>query len=146
MSINFDLENSPLQIKTDSEVGSDEEVNVNFSSEGYLAGEVHFYFNSPPKYYLYYCRATTDFTTALPSETEKVWTITLSRVSGEIRVVIHCNDKEVLNVVLSDTTCSYSKYYWSSSWSREMDQIYFHPYSDTASDYYRPGTLNRTAA
>ena len=135
MYINFDLENSPLQIKTDSVVGSKEEMQVLFYSGFSGAGDVDLRFSSPPQYRLYYCdNSWTNFPTDLPSETEKVWTITNSRVSGEIRVVIHCNDKEVLNVVLSDTTCSYSR--WSERWSRDVDMIRFF---DTASDYYRPG-------
>ena len=115
-----------------------------FYSGSSQAGGVSFSFSSPPQYLFQNCRTSwTNFPTALPSETDKVWTITLSKVSDEIRVVIHCNDKEALNVVLSDTTCSDD--YWSSNWSRDVDGIYFSN-SDTASDYYRPGTLNRTIA
>ena len=85
----------------------------------------------------------TSYPTDLPSETDRVWTLTKSRVSGEIRVVVHCNDKEVLNLVLSDTTCISDN--WSYYWSRDVEKIkFFH--SDTASDYYRPGTFNRTIA
>ena len=138
MDIYYDLENSPLQIKTDSEVGSKEEVNLRFYSGLSLTGGVFLFFSSPPRYWLNYCSSTwTDFPTDLPSETDKVWTITKSKVSDEIRVVIHCNDKEVLNVVLSDTTCSDSS--WSERWSKDVDKIYFNPSYDTASDYYRPG-------
>ena len=138
MKINFDLENSPVQIKTDSKVGSNEQVYVKFYSGSSWAGGVVLSFSSPPQYRLFYCiTSLTNFPADLPSETEKVWTITKLRVSGEIRVVVHCNDKEVLNVVLSDTTCSYSR--WSERWSKDMDKMYFNPCCDTASDYYRPG-------
>ena len=137
MFINFDLENSPLQIKTDGEVGSYEEVYVRFYSGLSLTGGVILYFSSPPRYRLYYCASYTILPTDLPSETDKVWTITLSKVSDEIRVVIHCHDKEVLNVVLSDTTCSRSS--WSYYWSKDVDKIHFSSSVDTASDYYRAG-------
>ena len=138
MDINFDLENSPLQIKTDSVVGSNEKVSVTFYSGSSWVGGVYLRFTSPPKYRLYYCGSLTyNFPTVLPSETDKVWTITKSKVSDEIRVVIHCNDKEVLNVVLSDTTCSHSS--WSESWSKAVDEIYFSSAYNTASDYYRQG-------
>ena len=138
MKINFDLENSPLQIKTDSVVGSDEKVDVTFysgSSWDDWAGGVFLSFSSPPQYRLLFCISSiTNFSTELPSKTEKVWTITKSIVSGKIRVVTHCNDKEVLNVVLSDTMCSYDG--WSDYWSKDVTRIKF---SDTASDYYRAG-------
>ncbi|KAL5253100.1 hypothetical protein ACHWQZ_G015760 [Mnemiopsis leidyi] len=136
--INYDLENSPLQIKTDSVVGSNEQVlRVYFYGhvQDDTAGGVFLYFSSPPQYYLYFCSTSwTNFPTVLPIETNKVWTITLSRVSGEIRVVITCNTVEVLNVVLSSTTCSDSD--WSTYWSRDVEKIYFTSL-DTASDYYR---------
>ena len=108
-----------------------------FYSGSSTAGDVYLYFTSPPQYQLTFCTSPTNFPTDLPSKTEKVWTITLSRVSGEIRVVIHCNDKEVLKVVLSDTTCSDSR--WSNYWSRDVEKISFASYYDTASDFYRPG-------
>ncbi|KAL5255495.1 hypothetical protein ACHWQZ_G010913 [Mnemiopsis leidyi] len=133
--INYDLENSPLQIKTDSVVGSVELVNVWFYTQDNGAGGVFLYFTSPPQYWLYYCSTSrTNFPTVLPTETNKVWTFTLSRVSGEIRVVITCNTVEVLNVVLSSTTCSDSS--WSTYWSRDVEKILFNPSLDTASDYY----------
>ena len=141
MYIDYDLEDSPLQIRTDSVLGSKKEVLVTFYSTGSSrVGGVYLYFSSPPQYQLIYCTSGINFPTDLPSDTDKVWTIILSRVSDEIRVVIHCNDKEVVNVVLSDISCSSSG--WSWDWSRDVEEIMFS--SDKASDYYRPGTLNRT--
>ena len=61
----------------------------------------------------------------------------LSRSSG-IKLTISCNGKEVLNLELSDTTCTDSRI---TNWSRDVDMIEFRS-SDTASDYYRPGTQN----
>ncbi|KAL5255462.1 hypothetical protein ACHWQZ_G010885 [Mnemiopsis leidyi] len=144
--INYDLENSPLQIKTDSVVGSDEQVRVWFSTaqDDPAGGVVLDFFTSPPQYWLRYCTSWTYFPTDLPTETNKVWTITLSRVSGEIRVVITCNTVEVLNVVLSSTTCSDSDWSrdsdWSTIWSKDVEKIYFDSY-DTASDYYRAAPI-----
>ena len=108
-----------------------------YTAGGDSAGGFFLYFTSPPQYGLDYCSTSwTNFPTALPTETDKIWTITLTRTSGTVRVIIHCNNKEVLNVVLSDTTCSYSS--WSTDWSRDVESILFHSY-DTASDFYRPG-------
>ena len=132
----YDLENSPLQIRTDSVVGSNDMVRLYFvTAGGDYAGGVFLYFTSPPQYHLAYCNTVyTDFPTDLPTESDKMWTISLERTSG-IRLIIECNKKEVLNVVLSDTTCSFSTW---SSWSKDVEKIRFQS-SDTASDYYRPG-------
>lgn len=132
----YDLENSPLQIRTDSVVGSDEEVKLLFSdAEEYNAGGLLLSFTSPPRYYLNDCTEfRTDFPTALPSETEKMWTIILKR-SSDIKLTISCNDKIVLSMELTDTICTHSRI---TNWSRDVDKIEFRS-SDTASDYYRPG-------
>ena len=138
MYIDHDLENSPLQIKTNSEVGSNENGWLSFyTAQQDSAGGINLYFWSSPKYWLYDCsNSSTNFPTDLPSETDKVWTITLTRSSGERSVVVHCNDKEVLNVVFSNTTCSDS--WWSTYWSRDVEKIVFR-ISDKASDFFRPG-------
>ena len=135
MYIDADLENSSLEIKTDSVFGSDERVSVWFYNSDYksTAGGVILHFTSTPQYELWYCTSKTNFSTALPTGTNKVWRISLIRTSG-IRLVIHCNDVEVLNLLLSDTTCSSS--YWNGYWSRDVEKIIFRS-SDTASDFYR---------
>ena len=135
VKINYDLENSPLQIKTDSE-GSTMLVHFYSAQDGY-ASAISLYLWSPPQYQLHMCStSSTQFPTEVPSETDKVWTITKSSVSGAPQVVIHCNDKEVLNVV-SNTTCSNES--WSTGWTRDVDQLNFAHLADSASDYYRPG-------
>ena len=137
VNINYDLENSPLQIKTDSIVGSDEKASVRlFTAGGQNAGRISLHFTSPPQYHLRDCTPSyTNFRTSLPTQIDKIWTIKLTRTSG-IRLIINCNNKEVLNMVMSYTTCSSSS--WSTFWNREVDKIKFHS-SDSASDYYRPG-------
>ena len=132
--IDADLETSPLEIKTDSSVGSNEEVIVWFStSEGDRAGDVILYFTSTPQYELWACTSRTNFPTELPTDTNKVWRITLTKTSG-IRLVIHCNDVEVLNVLMSDSTCDNNR--WNKYWSRDVKKARFAS-SDTASDYHR---------
>ena len=138
MPIDADLENSPLEIKTDSSLGSDETVHVLFyNSEGYDAGTIIFHFTSTPQYQLWYCKSWTDFPTQLPADTNKVWRISLTRTSG-IRLVIDCNEVEVLNILLSESTCTSSS--WNIVWSRDVEEIKFSIW-DSASDYYR-GTYN----
>ena len=141
VKINFDLENYPLQIKTDSEVGSDEEVRVMFyDSQEDLIGGIFLYFTSTPQYFIGYCSSSHVDIPNLPSETDKVWTITFTRTSDVVTLVLHCNEVEVINVVISGTVC---KSYWSTYWSRKpASKILFLSEGgtkDTASDYYRRG-------
>ena len=134
---NYDLENAPLQIRTDSVVGSGDELSVSFlNGEENEAGRVVLFFEPTPKYHLIWCTASnTDFPTDLPSETVKIWKVTLSKTSN-VRLQIKCNNKEVLNLVLSDATCFSGE--WSTYWGRDVEQLMFRS-SDTASDYYRAG-------
>ena len=134
-------ENSPLQIRTNSVLGSNEEVRVWFYNTGSYVGGVYLYFSSPPKYNIRWCSTSnTEFPIDLPPETDKVWTISHARTSFEVRLIVHCNNVEVINVVISDTTCSDSV--WSTIWSKDVEWTYFHSY-DTASDYYRAGEYTK---
>ena len=129
------METSILEIKTDSSLGSYERVNVDFFKYySSSATGVTLHFTSPPQYELKYCTySRTDFSTDLPTETDKVWRITMIKTPG-IRLVIQCNEVEVLNFLLSDSTCSYSS--WNYYWNRDVAKIRFDSW-DTASDYYR---------
>ena len=127
----IDLETIPLEIKTDSTIGSGDKVFVRFyTSGGETLEYVEIRFFSTPQHYISNCRSYTNFPVSLPTEVEKVWRITLNRNSG-IRFLIHCNNVEVLNFVMSYTCNSY--------WSRTVGKVSFNPYYDTASDYYRAG-------
>ena len=120
-------------------IGSDEGVHMMlFHSQGDHAGGFNIKFSSPPKFWLGHCISPTNFPTDLPSDTDKVWQITLTKSSGVIGVTILCNDKEIINMVLSNDTCSQSE--WSTKWdiSKTVAKISFKEI-DTASDYYRPG-------
>ncbi|KAL5255468.1 hypothetical protein ACHWQZ_G010890 [Mnemiopsis leidyi] len=130
--INYDLENSPLQIKTGSVVGSYEKESVLFrTAHDDHAGDVSLFFTSPPQYRLDYCSTSwTNLPTVLPTETNKVWTITLSRFSapectglktewtstietttqfpvlpGTV-VTVTCLDSDAVNVGSSEVTCT----------------------------------------
>ena len=140
VQIPLDLETTPLEIKTNSRLGSGDRVWVRFSTtQGEYAGGVGIYFSSTLQYYLSYCNSRTNFPSNLPSKVDKIWRITLDRTAG-IRVKIHCNGVEVLNILMSDDTCSNSDWSdWRDYWSRDVEKIYFNPSYDTASDYYRAG-------
>ena len=98
------------------------------------AGRVVVRFNDIVQYRLYNCYSSyANFPTTLPAAKDKVWRITITRTSG-IRLVIHCNEEEVLNILMSNLTCS--KKNWSQDWSQDVAWILFSS-SDDASDYYR---------
>ena len=129
--IDYDLLTTPLEIWTDSTLTSGDKIVVVLrTSAGSWAGAVHFMFTSPPQYRIELCGDWTNFPTNLPTTTVKVWRLTVIK-SDNLRVQIVCNEKEVLNIVLSYSTCSHS------GWRRDEVRIQFHSY-DTVSDYYRP--------
>ena len=132
VKIDYDLESFPLHIKTDSLEGS---VRLHlFSVEGNTAGSIRLHLSSyPPQYRIFPCTGQRiDFPSDLPNATDKIWRITLSR-TPEIRIVIHCNDVEVANQLISDSTCSSEN--WDTFWSRDVEKIKFGG-EDTASDQY----------
>ena len=141
----MDLETIPLEIKTDSTIGSGDHVYVRFytsGGRGIYVGRVQISFSSTPQYEISPCMyGWTNFPVRLPTEVEKVWRITLNRNSG-IRLLIHCNNIEVVNILMSSSTCSDSS--WSKYWSRTVGYIWFgSPSSNTASDYYRAGQTGK---
>ena len=139
--INFDLESTPLEIKTESALGSDKEVRVWFyTAGGSKVGGVKLLLASPPQYLLVNCHSAssyTNFPVDLPREIDKVWTIFLSK-TPVITLEIHCNDVEVLHVRMSDT-CTEGD--WNNKWSKKVEKIRFGG-KDTASDHYRMGKIH----
>ena len=136
VTIKWDLESTPLEIRTNSVLWSSDEVDVHFfSAGGEYAGAVTLRFSSTLQYWLSWCTTSWyNLPVTPPSAAYKVWRITLTRTAG-VRLVIHCNEVEVLNTLLSQATCSDSE--WSTYWSRDVTKIKFTS-SDKASDYYRP--------
>ena len=152
MNIDFDSENTELEIKTKIQPESVKIMKIQFlgdkQDEDPAAG---FTLKLKPSqtytYRIWMClnlsRTGKYFPTDLPISTEKVWRI--RRISKERRLVIHCNDIEVLNFVVSGTTCDDPA--WSTSqkrWEKKVVKIRF-PGTDTASEFYRssPSTGKR---
>ena len=136
--MDFDLETMPLEIKTDSAIGSKNEVKVWFyTSDDELAGRFLLFFTSTLQYKIHGCTPSrTNFTALIPDAREKIWRVTKTNTSG-IRLTIHCNEVEMVNIVMSNTTCGDDA--WSSIWDKEIKKIHFPP-GDTASDYYKLST------
>ena len=98
--------------------------------------------DSPPTFTLIACTSSSrTYLTELPSDSYKVWKITLSRTSGVRKLVIHCNDVEVVNTSMSDENCDVAT--WSDQWSKDVMKISFQSW-DSASKGYRtaPGKSN----
>ena len=133
--IDHDLEATPLEIKTNSTDWSLEKVRLRFfSAQEEMAGGVSFYFRSPAQYYVYHCNDHfINLPSNLPTTTNKVWKITLIKTS-DVRLIIHCDFVEVVNILMSDSSCAKSA--WSSYWTRDVEKIWFRS-TDRSSDYYR---------
>ena len=141
MFIPWNTTTQGITVSTGSEVESEEQVAVWFyDKDGNWSGNVYIYFGTPIEYYLTYCTPWIPFST-LPPEKQKSWTIRYD--SNERRVVIHCNEEEVLNLLLS-SECTDSG--WRDVWEKETTQIQFFSGVDTASDSYcfsgNPGKYN----
>jgi hypothetical protein len=140
--IDHDLETIPLEIKTDSTIGSEDLVRVDFyDSRNFRTGGFELTLTNPPQYFVDFCiTSDSNFSTILPAATDKIWKLTLNRTS-DIRLIIHCNEEEVLNFLISDSTCSFR--HWSYVWNKKVTKIKFDLDRDTASDFYRPtGKMN----
>ena len=131
MSIEYDLEGRPLQIKTDSAVGTWDSIalRLHTDTEG-LITVIYVRLTDPPQYSIYYCTSSwTTFPVSLPAEQDKIWTF----YKTDTALRIECNDVEVLNYLYSevnDDDCV-------EKLGRDVEKIMFGSF-DTASDMYRP--------
>ena len=134
MKIPWDLEAIPLQIKTDSALGSDERIWVwMYNEDGSFIGTVIVKFSSTMQYWIGSCTSTyTDLRVQPPVEVDKIWTITKT----ETAVIITCNNVEVLNYLFADGSNSDCVKRWDGN---VVEQILFDSSIDTASDFYRAG-------
>ena len=120
MYIDYDIETYPLQIRTDSVVGSEDLIRVVFhTADGSNAGGIRVKFTDPPQYDIGYCTEWVTFTA--PEEQVRTWTITKTDASP----ILVCNGVEIV----AYGSCV-------SQWSKDAAKIYFTS-SDTASEEYR---------
>ena len=138
----FDLQTSPLQIKTDSAVASMESIAVFFyTADGEESSAFLLTFGDEYRYFFYSCSTSWVILPEdlIPTEQNKIWTITESEKS----VQIMCNQVEVLVVTFSDLSAG-----CVATWSRDTVKILFRIKSkftkDSASDGFRakPGTTD----
>ena len=133
--IDYNLQVFPLLIKTDSAVGSDDDLEVRFYKENDEIGRIEIWFSTPVKYEIHNCQDMTDFSSTLPSEVNKIWKIT--KLSGP-RIIIECNGEEVVDITMSDDTCDRTK--WRETYlNRDVKKIEFRGKVEASAKYYRPG-------
>ena len=125
----LEMEKIPLQILTDSKIGSGDMVGVDWTNaELFNSGGLKLHFSDQIQYELTRCTKKRLPLSNVPEERKKVWTI--YRTSDGLKV--ECN-----GVVVADfkiTSCTHHE-----KWVYERDQakIIFLT-TDTASDFYRP--------
>ena len=140
VNINYDIEDNPLQIRTDSLVGSEDLIRVHFRAEnGTGAGGVRVKFTDPPQYHITWCSSHWENFTA-PEEQLRTWTITVSDSS----VILTCNGVEIVNYLFSESTRDDCV----SHWNRDVVKMKFmsnNDGTDTASDEYRAKPIGKHA-
>jgi len=132
VDIDFDLENTPLQIQTDTPTGGDGYVALVLNSG--LREAIFFNFASTPQFYLHLCIwDNQDFPNPVPTDDIKIWEI--QKMPGP-RIVIICNGVKVLDFTLSEETCYLSG--WESFWNMDVERIAFYNKTLEVSRFYRP--------
>ena len=129
--IPFDLESTPLQIKTNSTVGSGELIWLQqFTTNNVFIEAVWIKFTSPVQYLINSCSSKwTELPVQPPDEVDKIWTIRKNTTN----LNIECNGVEVLNYQFSDSSDPECVDKWGGD---VVEKIKFYP-DDTASDSYR---------
>ena len=144
VGIYIDLDNTPLEIKTDGTLGSNTVRRVRvklYSIEGSTAGVIDLKFSSTPSYHLLFCGSNSNIQLPdnLLNNLENIWRITLTKLTSnritDKRLKIHCNGVEVVNILLSDT-CDDEEL--TDFWSKDVGKIIFDTWG-CSSCYYRAG-------
>ena len=101
MNIPWDLEATPLQIKTHSTWGSGDWMYVLlYDKDSIYFSNVVVKFSSPMQFYIAYCTSSnTELSVQPPVEVDKIWTITKT----ETAIIITCNDVELLKYLFADS-------------------------------------------
>ena len=106
--IDISLDVTPVQVQTDSAVGSGDILWVRFVEHSTDNGPgVQIIFSDPPTYSLGYCAHNYEFT--MPAGPERVWKI--SKEDGRIKLV--SNGDVIFDIDYSTSTNDLCKYYWS---------------------------------
>ena len=133
--IEFNLESTPLQIYTDSEIGSGEKLWVQFSdSTGDVFGGISVDFTSQPTYSLGYCDSQVQISpTKLGPNINRVWTI----VKWGTNVKLYCGGVQIFDIEtqLSEKTSCRTR------WALHSSKFQC---AGTAADFYREHRSGKT--
>lgn len=135
MEVTFDLESTPLEIKTVKNLPEGWSY-VGVAVNGGYYDAIYYDFHSPPHYYLRWCLTKNQqFPSPIPAHTEKIWRI--SKLFGP-RIVIDCNGEIVLDFTFSDETCPDAL--WRRTWNvTDVKTISFLNTTEEVSEFYRAG-------
>ena len=139
--IDHDLEIVPLQIQTNSALGSKDVLwVVLYDSAEEKLGFVSIKWTNQPKYRMGYCMDDyINIPVPLPSDEPKVWKITKT---GKLSVTVHCNGQKILDITISLSICDAGQG-WITKWTQGLlKKIEFHHPIDTASDFWGPAPGN----
>ena len=136
MNIPWDLEGTPLQIKTSSTLGSDVIHRVDmYDKDGTFVTAVGVMFSSSMNYYIGHCASYTPMQVQPPLEVDKIWTFTKTGTALTIR----CNGVEVVNYPFATSHKSECGKNWGGD---AVEEIKFDPGKsgrNQISDSYREG-------
>jgi hypothetical protein len=139
--INFDLETTPLEIKTNSALKSGKAVSLwIYDDNGKDVGTIGISWQTKVEFWIGWCGNYGYLDKAPVTGRVQIWKISLTKTDAEIRIHFYCNGVELKNLLLSSAFCN--AWNWKSYWSRKAKKIKFHP-QDTATLAYRaaPGEL-----
>eukprot|EP00116_Pleurobrachia_bachei_P007138 sb/3467400/ len=132
-------EDIPIQIKTDSVVGSGDEISIDMTRAGEEVYGIAVEFSSPIKFWLPSCNSEKypgyeNFPVQPPDEVDKIWTFTKT----DLALIVTCNGVEVLNYEFKTSEFSDCVSKWGGN---TTESIYFALTWNTASDFYRAGKI-----
>ena len=135
--ITYNFQDTPLEIKSDSTLGSNDIVNVQFFNvRGEYAGGVEIQYGEAMKYKIKDCKSDQlEFGDIIPcrSATERTWKITKA---DPLSIIIHCNNEQVADVSISSDGRGCDITDWATHWLKSAKKIKFAT-TDTASDFYK---------
>lgn len=137
--VDFDLENTPLEIKTEGENSNNRYLYIFFYTAAGYAGGLQLEFEYTRVMYAFNgCSGKLhNFPTPPSASMVKDWRLTLQRKSGSVQFTIHCNGKQVLDVPISESTCAKKKDYKKNWTKKPVKKIEIYS-SGFDADYYRP--------
>ena len=113
--IDFDIESTPLQISTDSVIGSGDNLWVRFLDKNSEGAGIHMKFVDPPSYTIGSCTQETDF--SIPgTEKYRIWTF--KKQDNTLQLL--CNGVEIFNFNYGDSPAE-----CKSWWTKDFAKITF---------------------